>query len=412
MNESTEEIIEKLFPKEGTSLIRYFMYVIEVVYPHASIESLESSFEGVLQDYKNGNHERFATQAFATLWAELCYTNNVRKNTDSERVQKLCVKLEKFLLEKLHEELNPIYFSRNYRDLGFVITFFILCNYDNLPEPDENFTLSWWAEENCEDKKAALLPHIETPFIAMLIRYTWYNHLLDRYENDEEYRLKCYTLEHLDFSTITKVEMGNYSRREVCEQYALSHNCGLRDIADERVRQVKMKEDIPGHWYLTLIEKEALHLKNDEKFLKTIFKASFVSSLMNWHNNYFNYLIECLRSYDEFKEYPIENLLPPAVAEKLKLPIINEHLALTPLGEGCRQKGIIERIEKCRTAADYGALLYKFQFELGYFTKDKLSRNEYYIFMQQIAKVKFCPSGDYSNCNKGFNKARVEASKS
>ena len=128
MNKSTEEIVEKLFPKEGTSLIRYFMYVIEVVYPHASIESFERSFEGVLQDYKNGKPERFATQAFATLWAELWYTNNVRKNTDSERVQKLCIKLEKFLLEKLHEELNPIYFSRNYRDLGFVITFFILCN--------------------------------------------------------------------------------------------------------------------------------------------------------------------------------------------------------------------------------------------------------------------------------------------
>ena len=411
MNESTKAVIDKIFPDERASLIRYFMHVTEM-YPHASIESFERLFEDVLQEYVDGNPDHFSTQHFATLWSELWYTNNVRKHSDSNRVQMMCDKLEMFLLKKLHEELNPIHFSRNYRDLGFVISFFILCNYDNLPEPNEDFTLSWWAEENCEDKKAALLPHIETPFIAMLIRYTWYNHLLDRYENDEEYRLKCYTLEHLDFSTITKVEMGNYSRREVCEQYALSHNCGLRDIADERVRQVKMKEDIPGHWYLTLIEKEALHLKNDEKFLKTIFKASFVSSLMNWHNNYFNYLIECLRSYDEFKEYPIENLLPPAVAEKLKLPIINEHLALTPLGEGCRQKGIIERIEKCRTAADYGALLYKFQFELGYFTRDKLSRNEYYIFMQQIAKVKFCPSGDYSNCNKGFNKARVEASKS
>lgn len=412
MNESTEEIIEKLFPKGGTSLIRYFMFAIEVLYPHASVESFESKFEDVLQDYKNGNPERFATQAFATLWAELWYTNNVRKNTDSERVRKLCDKLEKFLLEKLHEELNPIHFSRNYRDLGFVITFFILCNYDNPPEPDENFTLSWWTEENCEDKKAALLPHIETPFIAMLIRYTWYNHLLDRYENDEAFRSNCYALEMLDFSTITKVDLGKYSRREVCEQYALSYNCGLRVIIDERVLLVKKKEDIPGHWYLTMIEKESLHLKNDEKFLKAILNDNFVASLMNWHNYYFNYLIGCLRSYDEFKEYPIEKLLPLAVAEEFKLPIINEHLALTPLGEGCRQKGIIERIEKCRTAADYGALLYKFQFELGYFTKDKLSRNEYYIFMQQIAKVKFCPSGDFSNCNKGFNKARVEASKS
>ena len=410
MNESTEEIVEKLFPKEGTSLIRYFMYVIEVVYPHASIESLESSFEGVLQDYKNGNPERFATQAFATLWAELWYTNNVRKNTDSERVQKLCVKLEKFLLEKLHEELNPIYFSRNYRDLGFVITFFILCNYDNLPEPDENFTLSWWAEENCEDKKAALLPHIETPFIAMLIRYTWYNHLLYRYENDEEYRLNDYTLEQLDFSTITKVDFGEYSKREVCEQYLLTPNCGLREIMDERATHVKRKDDIPGHWFLTLIEKESLHLKKDKEFLKTIVNGTFVTSLMSWHKCYFDFLIECLHSYEEYKDYPIEKLVQPAIAERQKLPIIEERRAWTDLGKECRST-IIRRIRECKTEADYGELLYNFQFKLDYFTKAGLSRNEYYIFMQQIAEIRFCSSGDFSNCNKGFNRARVKDSK-
>ena len=409
MNESTEEIIEKLFPKDGTSLIRYFMYVIEVVYPHASIESLESSFEGVLQDYKNGNPERFATQAFATLWAELWYTNNVRKNTDSERVQKLCVKLEKFLLKKLHEELNPIYFSRNYRDLGFVITFFILCNYDNLPEPDENFTLSWWAEENCEDKKAALLPHIETPFIAMLIRYTWYNHLLYRYENDEEYRLNDYTLEQLDFSTITKVDFGEYSKREVCEQYLLTPNCGLREIMDERATHVKRKDDIPGHWFLTLIEKESLHLKKDKEFLKTIVNGTFVTSLMSWHKCYFDFLIECLHSYEEYKDYPIEKLVPPTKTEP-KRKLADESRALTPLGMSCR-KAIIAKIRECRTAADFGALLYKFQYDLKFFSKGVLSNNEYYLCMQQMGKVHFDSSGDFSNCNKGYNLAMNRAFK-
>ena len=411
MNESTEEIVEKLFPKEGTSLIRYFMYVIEVVYPHASIECLESSFEGVLQDYKNGNHERFATQAFATLWAELCYTNNVRKNTDSERVQKLCVKFEKFLLEKLHEELNPIYFSRNYRDLGFVITFFILCNYDNLPEPDENFTLSWWAEENCEDKKAALLPHIETPFIAMLIRYTWYNHLLYRYENDEEYRLNGYTLESLTFSTITKVDFGEYSKRDVCEQYLLTPNCGLREIMDERATHVKRKEDIPGHWYLTLIERESLHIEKDKDFLKTVVNNTFVNDLLKWHKFYFNYLIDCLHNCEEYKDYPIEKLVPQLKTVKPKRKIIDETRALTPLGMSCR-KAIIAKIRECKTAADFGALLYKFQYELKFFnTPDKMSRRSSYLCMQQIGDVHFDSSGDFSNCEKGYILALKQASK-
>ena len=411
MNESTEEIIEKLFPKEGTSLIRYFMYVIEVVYPHASIESLESSFEGVLQDYKNGNPERFATQAFATLWAELWYTNNVRKNTDSERVRKLCDKLEKFLLEKLHEELNPIHFSRNYRDLGFVITFFILCNYDNLPEPDENFTLSWWAEENCEDKKAALLPHIETPFIAMLIRYTWYNHLLYRYENDEEYRLNGYTLESLTFSTITKVDFGEYSKRDVCEQYLLTPNCGLREIVDERATHVKRKEDIPGHWYLTLIERESLHIEKDKDFLKTVVNNTFVNDLLKWHKFYFNYLIDCLHNCEEYKDYPIEKLVPQLKTVKPKRKIIDETRALTPLGMSCR-KAIIAKIRECKTAADFGALLYKFQYELKFFnTPDKMSRRSSYLCMQQIGDVHFDSSGDFSNCEKGYILALKQASK-
>lgn len=411
MNKSTEEIVEKLFPKEGTSLIRYFMYVIEVVYPHASIESLERSFEGVLQDYKNGKPERFATQAFATLWAELWYTNNVRKNTDSERVQKLCVKLEKFLLEELHEELNPIYFSRNYRDLGFVITFFILCNYDNLPEPDENFTLSWWAEENCEDKKAALLPHIETPFIAMLIRYTWYNHLLYRYENDEEYRLNDYTLEQLDFSTITKVDFGEYSKREVCEQYLLTPNCGLREIMDERATHVKRKDDIPGHWFLTLIEKESLHLKKDKEFLKTIVNGTFVTSLMSWHKCYFDYLVECLHSYEEYKDYPIEKLVTQMKDSEPKRKIIDETRFLTPLGMSCR-RAIAAMIQDCKTAADFGALLYRFRHELKFFKgEDKISRRSCFICMQQIGNVHFDSSGDFSNCDKGYNFADTQASK-
>ena len=410
MNESTEEIIEKLFPKEGTSLIRYFMYVIEVVYPHASVESLESSFEGVLQDYKNGNSERFATQAFATLWAELWYTNNVRKNSDSERVKKMCDKLEKFLLEKLHEELNPIYFSRNNRDLGFVIAFFILCNYDNLPEPDENFTLSWWTEENCEDKKAALLPHIETPFIAMLLRYTWYHHLLHCYETDAEYRSNFKTLEQLDFSSITKVDMGEYSKHDVCEQYLLTPNCGLREIMDERATHVKRKEDIPGHWFLTLIEKESLHLKKDKEFLKTIVNGTFVTSLMSWHKCYFDYLVECLHGYEEYKDYPIEKLVPQLKTVKPKRKIIDETRALTPLGMSCR-KTIIAKIRECKTAADFGALLYKFQYELKFFTSDKMSRRSSYLCMQQIGDVHFDSSGDFSNCEKGYILALKQASK-
>ena len=88
----------------------------------------------------------------------------------------------------------------------------------------------------------------------------------------------------------------------------------------------------------------------------------------------------------------------------------DENRALTPLGMSCR-KAIIAKIRECRTTADFGALLYKFQYELKFFTKGVLSQNECYLCMQQMGEVHFDSSGDFSNCNKGYNLAMNRASK-
>ena len=131
---------------------------------------------------------------------------------------------------------------------------------------------------------------------------------------------------------------------------------------------------------------------------------------MEWHKFYFDYLVECLHNCEEYKDYPIEKLVPQMKLEKIKPKLIDENRALTPLGKSYR-RAIVAKIQECKTAADYGALLYKLQYDLGWFTKNRLSRNEYYLVMQQLGKVTFGSSGDFSNCNKGFYQADKEASK-
>jgi hypothetical protein len=131
---------------------------------------------------------------------------------------------------------------------------------------------------------------------------------------------------------------------------------------------------------------------------------------MEWHRYYFDYLVECLHNCEEYKDYPIEKLVPPTKISEPKRKIADESRALTPLGMSCR-KAIIAKIRECKTAADFGALLYKFQYELKFFTSDKMSRRSYYQCMQQIGDVHFDSSGDFSNCDKGYNLALKQASK-
>lgn len=326
----------------------------------------------------------------------------------------VCDAIEAQIIQLLKDALQPSNFTANSSDPFFCE---ILKNYCISVEPEDGSSKELWCgffdEHECDEQKNdPTLPHITTPFIIMLLRYTYYHNHLHRIEVDADYRRQLDFIRDYDFTEVTKVNWGKYSKQEVCEQYILSRNGGaLNEIGIGYYgHNVEKVEDIPHHWFLTLVEAEGRRFQKDCDFLKTHFNRRFVASLMEWHRYYYDYLVECLHNCEEYKDYPIEKLVPMTKIPKPKRKTIEEPRALTPLGMSCR-KAIIAKIRECRTTADFGALLYKFQYELKFFTKGVLSQNECYLCMQQMGKVHFDSSGDFSNCNKGYNLAMNRASK-
>lgn len=349
---------------------------------------------------------------FASLRTELAKTNDLRTYTEGNQLLlSLCNAVSKYLVTLLHEYLSPCYFEQNWIDPSFPS---MLKTYCLSKESDDslsrNLETMYWNETQFQDARKTLIPHLTTPFIFMLLRYTYYHTIVRKMVEDMEYRRSVGFNNSFDFSQVTKVDWGKFSQREVCEKYAITWlGGGLHEIIDSRAFKIKNQEDVPHDWYLTLVETEGLRLRQDYTYLRKHFNRRFVASLMEWHRYYFDYLVECLHNCEEYKDYPIEKLVPPTKTEP-KRKLADESRALTPLGMSCR-KAIIAKIRECRTAADFGALLYKFQYDLKFFSKGVLSNNEYYLCMQQMGKVHFDSSGDFSNCNKGYNLAMNRAFK-
>ena len=369
----------------------------------------QCNIKKVLLDYKKQHKELFDYASYAQFRQEIITINYARQYIENNADETLCNELERFLIDQMKLELNSAYLYRNLSDGAFTVGLNLVC------DPSGNYTtakFSWWNEANCNNKIAALVPHIETQFILTMLRYSWYKYDYNLLESDITYRRNIRLLGDVDFSKIEKVNFGIEDRKNVCEHYLLTCGAGLRDIDDPIVQKndILKKEEFLPYWYLTLIEQEFLRLKRDEELLRKIFTRPFATDLLKWHRFYFKYLIDCLHNCEEYKDYPIEKLVPQLKTAKSKKKIIDEPRALTPLGMSCR-KAIIAKIRECKTTADFGALLYKFQYELKFFTKGVLSKNEYYSCMQQIGDVHFDSSGDFSNCNKGYNLAKNRASK-
>lgn len=344
--------------------------------------------------------------------SELIVVNNARPFVENnQEALALCDGVEIFIVELLKQALNPCKFGCNCFDVTYTRTLMYYCLSKDTPGDSEKLDSLYWDEYHYKDVPRTLIPHISTPFIFMLLRYTYYHTIVRKMSADVEYRRRLGFNPRFDYAQVSKVDWGKYSPRKVCEQYAINHfGGGLRDIQHYDALHIKRQEDVPHGWYLTLVENEGRRLGQDYTYLQKHFNRRFVSSLMEWHKFYFDYLVECLHNCEEYKDYPIEKLVPPMKLEKIKPKLIDENRALTPLGKSYR-RAIVAKIQECKTAADYGALLYKLQYDLGWFTKNRLSRNEYYLVMQQLGKVTFGSSGDFSNCNKGFYQADKEASK-
>ncbi|MBQ9296680.1 MAG: hypothetical protein IJ204_05740 [Paludibacteraceae bacterium] len=350
---------------------------------------------------------------FASLRTELAKTNDLRTYTEGNQLLlSLCNAVSKYLVTLLHEYLSPCYFEQNWIDPSFPS---MLKTYCLSKESDDslsrNLETMYWNETQFQDARKTLIPHLTTPFIFMLLRYTYYHTIVRKMAEDAEYgRSVGVNNSSFDFSQVKKVDWGKFSRREVCEKYAITWlGGGLHEIIDSRAFDIKNQEDVPHDWYLTLVETEGLRLRNDYTYLRKHFNRRFVASLMEWHQFYFEYLVECLHNCEEYKDYPIEKLVPQLKTVKPKQKIIDETRALTPLGLSCR-RAIAAKIRECKTAADLGVLLYKFQHELKFFTLENMSRRSCYLCMQQIGDVHFDSSGDFSNCDKGYLLAQKKAS--
>ena len=380
-------------------------------YSSPSLTNLDEEVASAWSQFRKSIPPYINASLFSTVKSQLIFLNKIRFYDEGNHTS-IYDAIEKLFIKLLQDALKPCNLSSNITDIFFPL---ILRSYCVSQEPECGQTKAldcgFFYEPDCRDvKNITIIPHITTPFILMLIRYTYYHQLVRKMVADVNYRHFVVFYQDYDFSKVTKVDWGRYSPRDVFEQYVLSYQAGaLEDIGIDYYKyKVKKFEDIPHHWFLTLVETEGQRLRRDYSFLQKHFDRRFVASLMEWHQFYFDYLVECLHNCEEFKDYPVENLVPSIILKKTKPKTIDENRALTPLGKSCR-RAVVAKIQECKTAADYGALLHKFQYESNFFTKNRLSRNEYYLFMQQIGKVKFGSSGDFSNCNKGFYLAEKKA---
>ena len=394
------------------SFIRFLIekYPVSTRWDTATIASAWQLYK---EQYDALSLELSGDVSFDSKNGELSTIHDVRLFAENNQIAlSLCDNAEAFFMELLQEALKPCNFSSNANDVVFP---FMLRSYCASRESEDGQTkdlcVDYFEEHSCRDVKRTTIPHISTPFILMLIRYTYYHHFVHKMVEDVNFRRNPRNAQNFDFAEVTKVDWGKYSQREVCEQYAIKYfGGGLKEIREYDALHITKQEEVHHEWYLTLVENEGRRLRQDYSYLQKHFNRRFVTSLMEWHKFYFDYLVACLHNCEEYKDYPIEKLVPQNKVATIKPKPIDENRALTPLGKSCR-RAVVAKIQECKTAADYGALLYKFQYESNFFTKNRLSRNEYYLFMQQIGKVTFGSSGDFSNCNKGFYQAAKEASK-
>ena len=384
-------------------------------YPISAIKDMESVLMAAWEGYKDAQPS-WRQLNFSTIKSDLATTNDVCAYAeDNQEAITLCNSIGDYLVSRLQEVLRPCDFHLNSIDNSFPFVLRTYClSCEEADSPAHNLDVRYWEEDYTHGlKPQTIIPHLKTPFVLMLLRYTYYHIVFRRMLDDAEYRRNIGFSPRFDFSKVTKVDWGKYSPREVCEQYAITWKGGAlynNDIIDPLAFKIKNQDEVPHAWYLTLVETEGRRLRQDYTYLRKHFNRRFVASLMEWHQYYFNYLVECLHNCEEYKDYPIEKLVPPTKTSEPKRKIADESRALTPLGMSCR-KAITAKIRECRTAADFGALLYKFQYDLKFFSKGILSNNEYYLCMQQMGKVHFDSSGDFSNCNKGYNLAMNRASK-
>ena len=258
------------------------------------------------------------------------------------------------------------------------------------------------------------LMHIVSPFILLMLRYAYYQTWLKKTTVNDEFRRKRATANYvsdtngLRLSELHDVYTGGLSARRIYKSFANLFSQSIKEYIAQTPRAIN-EDDIDVQTYISMAHLEVSRLGSDEAFLREHCQPFFVDSLIEWHRGYYAYLIHEIHSFDGYEKYQIPGYRIEEVQNQKKKIDIDE--ILTPLGRPCCERVILPMVKECKTAAEFGELMYKLQRVYHYVQDNPRVRNKAYMFLQKIAKLKFDSNGDFSNCNKGWSSANKKAQK-
>ena len=321
---------------------------------------------------------------------------------------------DKLLLQELPELLSPENLI-SWSSFEFVTMdmFYDLLEVEFGIDPTSELDESILDTDDSMDLMGKLM-HIVSPFMFLMLRYAYYQTWLNKTTVNDEFRRNRATANYIsDTNGLRLMELhdihtGGMSAKRIYKNFAKLFSQSIKGSIAEMPRAID-EDDIDVLTYISMAQLEVSRLSSDEAFLREHCQSFFVDSLIEWHRGYFAYLIHEIHEFDGYEKFQIPGYRIEEVQNRKK--ILDETRALTELGlkPRCRQI-IANMIKDCKTAAEFGALLYKFQSKMMYFKgEDKISRRYCYMCMQQIGNVRFDSSGDFSNCDKGYVIAKNQA---
>lgn len=321
---------------------------------------------------------------------------------------------DKLLKEELYNLLSPEnLLSWSTFDIVTLDMFYDMLEFELGIDSTSDLTESILDMEDGLDLMGKLM-HIVSPFMFLMLRYTYYQTWLKKTTVNDDFRRNRATANYIsDKNGLRLIELhdvntGGMPAKRIYKNFANLFSQSIKGYLETTPRTID-ENNIDVLTYISMAQLEVSRLGSDESFLREHCQSFFVDSLIEWHRGYFAYLINEIHKFNGYEKFQIPEYRIMEVKKKKK--IIVESRVLTPLGMSCR-RAIAAMIQDCKTAADFGALLYRFRHELKFFKgEDKISRRSCFICMQQIGKVHFDSSGDFSNCDKGYNFAKTQASK-
>ena len=277
----------------------------------------------------------------------------------------------------------------------------------------ENYDLSITDVQKTFDFLEAIM-RIVSPFMLLMTRYAYYQTWLRNTIYNDDFRRNRATAsyvidegkEGLRLSELHDINTNGVPAIRIYKNFAKLYAQSIKGYIETTPMAIE-ENSIDIQTYIAMANLEVTRLGSDEAFLRKHCQPFFVDSLIEWHRGFFAYIIQKIHQFKGFENFQIPGCRVIDVQKKPN--IVNENQILTQLGMSCRRT-VAAKIQACKTDADYGKLLYQLQYKWKYFTTTQ-SRTDYYLAMQQIGKVQFGSSGDFSNCNKGYKQALKMASK-